>query len=82
VYVLNTSCKKATYLISKKEEHNLSWLDGIRLRSHLSICSLCRKFESQTNFIARMIKNTDADISLPPETKEKIQQALDNNREK
>jgi hypothetical protein len=80
--VLNTSCKKATYLISKKEEHKLSWLDGIRLRSHLSICGLCRKFESQTNFIGRMIKNTGADISLPHGSKEKIQKALDNDRQK
>jgi predicted anti-sigma-YlaC factor YlaD len=74
--LLHISCKKATYLISKNEEGKLSWLDRIRLRGHLTICSLCRKFEEQTKLIARLVRQTP-EIPLPPEAKERIQQALD-----
>jgi predicted anti-sigma-YlaC factor YlaD len=76
---LHITCKKATYLISKKEAGALSWLDRIRLRGHLTICSLCRKFEEQTKLIARLIKQSP-EIPLPPEAKERIQQSLDQQR--
>ncbi len=74
---LNISCKKATYLISKKEENKLSWLEKIKLRGHLAICSLCRKFESQTGFIGRMAKHTHIEAALSPEAKERMQDVLD-----
>lgn len=73
---LNISCKKATYLVSKKEEQKLSWLDKIRLRGHMTICSLCRKFEAQTMFIARLAKQDHPEVSLSPESKEKMETAL------
>ncbi|MES2328919.1 MAG: hypothetical protein V4539_04900 [Bacteroidota bacterium] len=73
---LNTSCKKATYLVSKKEEGKLSWLDSIRLRSHLTICSLCRKFESQTGFIGRMAKHASVNATLSPEAKQRLENAM------
>ncbi|MES2373899.1 MAG: hypothetical protein V4557_15070 [Bacteroidota bacterium] len=78
--LLHTSCKKATYLVSKKEENKLTWLESIRLRSHLSICSLCRKFESQTYLIARLA-NEIPQITLPTESKQKMQNLLQENRE-
>lgn len=78
--LLHTSCKKATWLVSKKEERKLTWLESIKLRSHLSICSLCRKFESQTAFIARMAKEFPQ-ITLPTESKQRIQNLLKENRE-
>ena len=73
--LLHTSCKKATWLVSKKEERKLTWLESIRLRGHLSICSLCRKFESQTGFIARMAKEA-SQIAMSPESKQRIQNLL------
>jgi predicted anti-sigma-YlaC factor YlaD len=78
--LLNTSCKKATYLVSKKEEGKLTWLESIRLRSHLSICSLCRKFELQTAFIGRMAKEAAQQLSLPAESKNRIKQSLEEKR--
>jgi predicted anti-sigma-YlaC factor YlaD len=78
--LLHTSCKKATLLVSKKEERKLTWLESVRLRSHLSICSLCRKFESQTAFISRMAKEIPQMV-LPAESKQRIQNLLQENRE-
>lgn len=74
---LNISCKKATYLVSKKEENKLSWLEKISLRGHIAICSMCRKFESQTGFIGRMAKHTHIETFLSPEAKERMQEVLD-----
>lgn len=74
--LLMISCKKATYLLAKKEENKLSWLEKIKLRGHLTICSMCRKFEEQTGFIIRNAHNTPIDVSLRDEVKEKIQTLL------
>lgn len=70
------SCKKASYLVSKKEENRLSWWGSWQLRAHLGICSFCRKFEQQSGFIGRMAKQVTLHETLSPETKEKIQAAL------
>ena len=76
--LLNISCKKATYLVSKKEENRLSWLERIQLRTHMTICSLCRKFEQQTGFIGSMIKHDHVHATLTPASKQKMQEALSN----
>ncbi|MEO7530303.1 MAG: hypothetical protein ABIS69_02795 [Sediminibacterium sp.] len=75
---LHTSCKKATYLISKKEENKLTWLESIWLNSHLTICSMCRKFELQTGFIGRMAKHASIEMSLSREAKDRIENVLKN----
>jgi predicted anti-sigma-YlaC factor YlaD len=73
---LNISCKQATYLVSKKEENKLTWLEKIKLRGHMSICSICRYFEEQTAFIGRMTKHTHTEAHLPENRKEQIRQSL------
>lgn len=75
---LNISCKKATYLVSKKEENRLSWLEKWQLRGHFTICSLCRKFEEQTGFIGRMVKDTHVHVqaTLPETSKQKMKESL------
>lgn len=70
------SCKKATYLLSKKEENKLSWLEKIKLRGHLTICSMCRKFDEQTGFIIHHARHTHVHSVLSAEAKEKMQAVL------
>lgn len=70
------SCKKATYMVSQKEENRLSWWESWQLRAHLGICSVCRKFEQQSGFIGRMARQVTMHETLSPEKKEKIQAAL------
>ncbi len=74
------SCKKATYLVSKKEEKKLSWIERWQLRAHLAMCSLCRKFEMQSGFIGRNAKHLHEHLhaTLSPEAKEKIKAVLKN----
>ena len=74
----NISCKKASFLVSKKEENKLSWLEKIKLHGHLSICSICRRFEQQSGFIGKNAKNIHVyfHAALSHEAKEKIKAVL------
>lgn len=73
---LMISCKKATLLVSKKEENRLSWLEKWQLRTHMALCSMCRRFEEQSGFIGRMARQIHVHETLPDASKEKMQQAL------
>jgi predicted anti-sigma-YlaC factor YlaD len=70
------SCKKATYLVSKKEEGKLNWIESIQLRTHMTICSLCRLFEQQSRFITKHAKHMHSDETLTEDQKKKIEQAF------
>ena len=74
----NISCKKASFLISKKEENKLSWFEKIKLQGHLTICSVCRRFEQQIGFIGKNAKNIHENFhsALSAEAKEKIKAVL------
>ncbi len=50
---VNITCKKATLLISMKEEGKLSFAQKIQLRMHLAVCSMCKLFEKQSLFISK-----------------------------
>ncbi len=79
--MLHITCKKATLLIIKKEEKKLSWLERWQLRGHLTICSLCRKFEIQSAFISRIAKEYLQSVHLlGEEKKEKIQERFEADR--
>lgn len=71
------SCKKATYLVSKKEEGKLKWIESIQLRSHMTICGLCRLFEQQSKFISNQAKHMHSDASLSEHQKVKIIKTLE-----
>lgn len=74
--LFSISCKKATYLSSKKEEGKLSWMEKIQLRSHMAICSLCRIFEQQSQIIANQAKHAECKDKLSDEVKSKMVDAL------
>jgi hypothetical protein len=75
---LTLSCKKATYLISLKEERKLSFAQRIQLRAHLTVCGMCTLFEKQTAFISRNARHADehASSSLRKEVKEKMDKVI------
>lgn len=76
--LVNISCKKATYLISQKEEKAIGFFDSIKLKLHLGICSACRLFEKQSWFIKINAKHNHEhlDVSLSNDAKEKMSAAL------
>jgi hypothetical protein len=73
-YLVQITCKKATYLISKNEEHRLSLLEWVKLQFHLSICSLCKLFQKQTKLIGQNAKHSQdyQQLKLSDATKAKI----------
>lgn len=73
---LMISCKQATYLISKKEATKLNLAEKIRLGMHLFMCSICRRFEQQSNFIGRMARKMQVHAELPETSKEKMKHSL------
>lgn len=48
------SCKEATYLVSLKEENKLSIIKSLKLKLHLAICILCKRFKLQTEHFCKM----------------------------
>ncbi|MEY5048265.1 MAG: hypothetical protein RLZZ175_1624 [Bacteroidota bacterium] len=50
------TCKKASFLVSKKQETKLSFLEHIQLKMHLSVCDMCTKFKIQTDQLSHFIK--------------------------
>ena len=74
------TCKKATFLVSKKEENKLSFGERIQLKMHLAICKLCRLFEKQSWLFSKhaqhMHEHSDQRLSI--KKKEEIKTALGN----
>ncbi len=78
--LIHITCKKATYLVSKNEEHRISFLEWLRLQFHLSICSFCRLFQKQTKLIGNHAADTQnfKPMKLSETAKERIRQILKN----
>lgn len=70
--LLTISCKKATYLLSKKEAGSIGFWERWQLRSHLTICSLCRLFEQQTQWIGKQAHHLHQDDVLSEKVKQEI----------
>lgn len=70
------NCKEATYLMAKKEEGKLGFVENIKLSMHTSMCTLCKKFEKQTNHIGQESRHVHAADSLPALTKDKIEKII------
>jgi hypothetical protein len=76
--LLNITCKNATYLISIKEEGKLGFIDKMKLKMHLGICSACRIFAKQSWFIKlnANYNHEHLDVTLSDTAKEKMDIAL------
>jgi len=75
---IHLGCKKATFLLSKKEEGKLMPLEKIQLKFHLLICDFCSRFEKQTRFFTKHSGNmhTHSSTTLSEEKKEKMKDLL------
>ena len=74
---LMINCEKATYLCSMEEEGRLKLAERVKLRMHLAMCKLCKRFRQQTRFISGKLKQAPAEGSLSPAAREKIMQMID-----
>jgi len=76
------NCKKATFLIDKKEMGRISLREHIELRIHLIGCSFCRIYGKQSRAINNMVQElfrsaTQTEKGLGDEFKRELQQRIE-----
>ena len=87
------SCKKASELISKSMEEQLSVREGVSLKVHLFVCEFCEQFKKQIETLRTALSSgmrgskleqfeetLEAPI-IPTETKERIKKLIDDRAE-
>jgi hypothetical protein len=50
------SCKDVSHLLSQMQEKPLTGWEGVRVRWHLAVCSMCMAFEKQLRFLREAMK--------------------------
>jgi len=48
---IQLSCQKATALIEKKREVNLSFLERVKLLIHVKMCNVCKAYIKQSDML-------------------------------
>jgi len=77
------NCKKATFLIEKKQIGTISLREKLELKIHLAGCSVCRIFEQQSTKINEMVKNLfhtnnqQEEIKLDEDFKKAMQERIE-----
>ena len=78
---ISNNCKKATFLIDKKNLEGISFLQHMELRIHLAGCSICRLYQKQSQAIDKLVDNfyhtnTSTEFALDEEFKEFLEKAI------
>jgi len=58
------SCKRATELIELREVDSIGFLQKIKLKFHLMMCSVCKTYEEQSILITEAFKKKSQSSSL------------------
>ncbi len=53
---IRNNCKKATFLINKKNVEGIIVIQQIELHIHLAGCSLCRLYDNQSRIINHLMR--------------------------
>lgn len=51
------NCRKATFLIEKRQIGKITLKEKLELKIHLAGCAVCRLFQQQSMLINRMVSN-------------------------
>jgi hypothetical protein len=77
------NCREVTRLVSESLDRKLSLWQRVGIRIHFLMCKLCPEAKRQMLLIRKAMRQftlessaLDADISLSPETRERIKLAL------
>ncbi len=81
------NCRKATFLIEKKQLSTLTLREKVELRIHLTGCSVCRLFQKQSAEINRMVHDLfhpahTKDIRLDETYKKELQERIEDQLDK
>ena len=60
---LMLDCQEATFLISKKLDAPIGFLQAGQLKLHLMYCKYCQNFDVQSNKIDKILKNKPEELS-------------------
>jgi ABC-type uncharacterized transport system ATPase subunit len=76
------NCKKATFLIEKKQIGTITLREKMELRIHLAGCVICRIFQQQSILINKTVKELFQlpqykNMKLGDDFKKKLQQRID-----
>ena len=76
------NCRKATFLIEKKQIGKITLREKIELSIHLAGCSICKTFEKQSLVINHMVKSLfnasqHHNLKLDDDFKKDLQKRLD-----
>jgi hypothetical protein len=79
---ISYNCKRATFLIEKKQIGKITLREQFALKFHLAGCSVCRIFLKQSLTINRMVKsffngNGPSDLTLDNHFKQNLQKRID-----
>lgn len=76
-------CRKATFLIEKKQETRLSGRETLELKIHLAGCSICRIYQRQSiminSLMKKLFKETSAEVKLDINFKTTLQQRINDH---
>ncbi len=74
------ACEEISHLASEKLERRLSFMETVRLRLHMLMCSACRHYDAHITTLHKALKikrkNTFNAIHLPQDKRKKIEIAL------
>ena len=74
------ACEEISRLASEKLERNLNFVEKIRLRIHLLMCSACRHYNAYITTLHNVLKikrkNTLSTIDLPKDKRKRIEKVL------
>ena len=81
------NCQEIARLVSEGRDRELSFYQRLSVRMHLAMCSMCRRFAKQLDFIGRLtrmagrtgsllVEGGILDQRLSPDAKSRIKQEL------
>jgi len=74
------NCRKATFLIEKRQAEGITTKEESELEYHLDICEMCRVFATQSAVINQHVKNLSgvekSDLKLDDSFKEQLQKLI------
>lgn len=79
--LLNMPCEGITRLASESLDRELSWVERLTLRCHLTCCAACRRYGRQVEFLSRAARRVGGGVPLggprlPDDVRERIRRAL------
>lgn len=56
------SCREISALVSRGLDKPLDWRERLEIRLHTAMCSSCRNFQRQTQFMRKAARRFGADL--------------------